>query len=95
MGVTVKKFDFINWIDNVNWPPKRVTKKRNFLNVSPSLEKVTIPPLQTNYLVGDKHEKWVSDVRMDFQVSMVMEAGQSPLKRLLGLLHRELLLYYS
>ena len=27
---------------------------------------------------------------MDFQVSMVMEAGQSPLKRLLGLLHREL-----
>ena len=95
MGVTVKKFDFINWIGNVNWPPKRVTKKRNFLNVSPSLEKVTIPPLQTNYLVGDKHEKWVSDVRMDFQVSMVMEAGQSPLKRLLGLLHRELLLYYS
>ena len=59
------------------------------------MEKVTIPPLQTNYLVGDKHEKWVSDVRMDFQVSMVMEAGQSPLKRLLGLLHRELLLYYS
>ena len=27
---------------------------------------------------------------MDFQVSMVMEAGQSPLKRLLGLLNREL-----